>query len=221
MSLNLAKEALIASGISDPRLLEEDMGKLVEIFHHFIAAVNPPREPMTRAKALFQWLWERKPSRYKPQGPYRISEVIHAQRNPRDSVVGNCLGLTLLYNCLLAEGGIHAEALHLEGAFEKGIPHVLTLLREGESTLDVENILPNGFDYRGHLWNPTRTRWGERELAADVYMSAGNDFFAKEEFDQALQNYERAIQLNPTYEKARLNRIILLDKMGRTEKDST
>jgi hypothetical protein len=35
---------------------------------------------------------------------------------------------------------------------------------------------------------------------------------------EALKNYEMAIRLNPRYEKARLNKTILLDRMSGVEK---
>jgi len=127
-------------------------------------------------------------------------------------MVGNCLGLTLLYNCLLRRMGIHADALYLDNAFGIG-PHVLTLLQGKESTIDIENILPDGFGFKGHLNDPSRIRWGDRELVADVYHSLGNECFGKGELTEALNNYDMALRLNPRYEKARLNKTILLDKM--------
>jgi len=91
----------------------------------------------------------------------------------------------------------------------------LTLLQAKKSVLDVENILVNGFDYKGHLANPLRIRWRDRELIADIYHSAGNEFFGKGSFSLALENYDMAISLNPKYEKARINKKILLDKIGK------
>ena len=49
-------------------------------------------------------------------------------------------------------------------------------------------------------------------MVADIYLSMGNEFFKKDEFIEALKNYNMAIHLNPQYEKARLNKAILLDK---------
>ena len=110
-----------------------------------------------------------------------------------------------------------AEALYLENAFGMG-PHVLTVLKTEDSIIDIENIFPDGFDYKGHLDNPSRTRWGDKELVADIYHSLGNELFSKGELIKALENYDRAIHLNPRYEKARLNKAILLDKMEMGEK---
>lgn len=104
----------------------------------------------------------------------------------------------------------------MENAFGIG-SHVLTLVKTEGFLIDVENILPDGFDFKGHLANPSRIRWGDRELVADIYHSLGNEFFKKGRFIEALNNYDRAIKLNPQYEKAHLNKAILLNRMGGTK----
>jgi tetratricopeptide (TPR) repeat protein len=217
---NLEIESLLASGIKDRDKLIEYRRKLDQLNKQFFRRMRPPDEPVERARALFNWLWERKPSRYKPRGPFRLNDVIDAELSQGSWTVGNCLGLTLLYHCLLRKMGIHAGALYLENAFGRG-PHVLTLLHTEGSMIDIENILPEGFDYKGHLDNPSRTTWGDKELAADIYHSFGNECFEKGELAEALENYEMAIQLNPQYEKAHLNRAILLDKLEEGKEDRT
>ncbi len=173
-----------------------------------------PPDPVDKARALFTWLWTSKPHRYKSRGSYKLSEAIEAQLKEGDGPVGNCLGLTLLYNCLLLKMDISAEALYLENAFGTS-PHVLTLLQTDKSTMDVENILPDGFGYRGHHAHPERTRWADQELVADIYHSVANELFEKGDLIEALKNYDMAIRFNPRYEKARLNKEILLDKLGK------
>jgi tetratricopeptide (TPR) repeat protein len=42
-----------------------------------------------------------------------------------------------------------------------------------------------------------------------------NELFGKGIFVEALKNYDIAIAYNPQYEKAHLNKAILLDKMGK------
>ena len=187
--------------------------------HQFIHHLIPASNPLAQARALFDWLWKEKPNRYKPHGNFKLSEVIDAQLTKDTQIVGNCLGLTLLYNCLLRKMGIYAGALYLENAFEIG-PHVLTFLKTKESFIDIENILPDGFDYKEHLNLPSRIRWGDQELVADIYLSMGNEFFKEEEFTEALKNYNMAIHLNPQYEKACLNKAILLGKMRKEGKQA-
>jgi tetratricopeptide (TPR) repeat protein len=203
---------LKASGIERESEIDSYKAKLNGLDHQFIRETTPPSKPVDRARALFSWLWKEKPARYKPKGNYLFNDVIDAQLNSDCQVVGNCLGLTLLFNCLLQGMGITAEALYLENAFGIG-PHVLSILKTEDSSIDIENILSDGFDYKGHLNDPSRERWGDRELVADIYHSLGNEFSSKGEYAKALKNYEMALRLNPKYEKAHLNKAILLDKM--------
>jgi tetratricopeptide (TPR) repeat protein len=206
------KEALLASGVNGKDELAIYENRLHLILQRFLFANSQVSDPLRKARNLFNWLWKEKPTRYEPHGQFRLSDVIDAQLSKDSQPVGNCLGLTLLYNCLLRRIGIPADALYLDHAF--GIaPHVLTLLQSEDSMIDIENILPNGFDYKGHLNNPSRTRWRDKDLVADIYHSLGNEYFGKGEFTKALKNYNMTIKLNPQYEKAHLNKAILMDKI--------
>jgi len=218
-AFNLEQEALRASGVREKERIALYVGKLDDLCQRFSSGTVSLSSPLSRAKALFNWLWKVKPARYKPCGSYLFNEVIDAQTDPNDQTVGNCLGLTLLYNCLLRKMDIMAEALYLEDGFGRG-PHVLTFLRIAESPIDVENVLRDGFDYKGHLSNTLRVRWGDRELVADIHLSQGNELFKAGEFAQALKSYNAALHFNPKYEKAYLNRLILIDKM-KEEKNGT
>lgn len=60
---------------------------------------------------------------------------------------------------------------------------------------------------------PERRTWGDKELVADIYQSRGTELFEKGKLREALGNYDMALKLNPEYEKAELNRAILLDRM--------
>jgi tetratricopeptide (TPR) repeat protein len=213
-AFNLEKEALLASGIIEKSRLDAYADKIDHLQRQFVHEIKPTSDPVTRARALFTWLWIEKPNRYKSHGNFRLNDVIDAHLNKDSQSVGNCLGLTMLFNCLLRRMGIEAEALYLENAFGIG-PHVLTLLQTKDFSIDIENILPDGFDYQGHLSNPSRMRWGDRELVADIYHSLGNEYFEKGEWTEALKNYETSIHLNPHHEKTHLDKTILLDKMGR------
>jgi len=215
MTFCLDIEALIASGVREEERISRYRVELARICGEVLSDAQVPTDPVGKAQTLFARLWKRKPSRYKKRGPYRLHEVIEAERSPGDRPVGNCLGLTLLFNVLLRRMGIKAEAVYLDQAFNAA-PHVLTFLPVGTSGIDVENILPEGFDYKGHLQDPTRTIWGDRELVADIHHSIGNDLFEKRSFDEASTHYGRAIELNPHYEKARLNRIMAwAEKQGK------
>ncbi len=213
MPFDFVKEALRASGLAKDQQVAEYVIKLDHLHQQFVHEIKPGRDPLPRARALFDWLWIKKPNRYKRHGHYRLSDSIDSQFSQEKQGVGNCLGLTLLYHCLLKRLAIHAAALHLENAFERG-PHVLTVLDTRESVIDIENILPEGFDYKGHLQNPSRTKWGDRELVADIYHSLGNEYYEKGCYREALRSYSNATRLNPRYESARLNKAIVLDRIG-------
>ena len=213
MPFGLEKKALIASGITKDDLIASYLSKLDKLHQRFIHEMNHIGDPLATAKALFDWLWIKKPARYAPHGHFRLHHVIDSQLSRDSQAVGSCLGLTLLYNCLLRRAGIKAGALHLENAFGIG-PHVLSILKTKDSIIDIENILPDGFDYEDHLEDSSRTLWGDTELVSDVYLSQGNECYGRGGYREALENYEKTIGLNPRYERALLNKAIVLDKMG-------
>ena len=217
MLFNLEKEALSASGIKDRNLMVSYLNKLRFLRKRFINQAPAGKNPLITAKELFKWLWKDRLTRYQSRGNFKLTKVIDSQLNTKAKSVGNCLGLTLLYNCLLRRMGIEAEALYIENAFGIG-PHVLTFLQINDTAVDIENSLPDGFDYQGHLNHPNRTRWGNKELVSEVYNSLGNLLFEKGEWKTALINYDRALHIYGNYEKARLNKLILLDKMRSMEK---
>jgi len=84
----------------------------------------------------------------------------------------------LLYNVLCHRFSLEVKAGYVDEAFGLG-PHVFSILTTESGTIDVENIFPYGFDYRGHIDNPGRQEWGDRELGADIYLSIGNSLFEK------------------------------------------
>jgi tetratricopeptide (TPR) repeat protein len=212
MGFDLEKEALNASGLEDEARIREYLGKLESISRKFLPEEFCKFPPRARAEALFKTLWKDRPNRYRHQGFYRFNDVIDAQCGSGREAVGNCLGLTLLFNCLIKRTGIEAEALYLENAFDIG-PHVLTILKIDDLTIYVENILPDGFDCKGRRPDTTGLTWGDKALVADIYQSRGTELFEQGRFENALENYEAALKLNPEYEKARLNKAILLDKI--------
>jgi tetratricopeptide (TPR) repeat protein len=216
MVFDVGKDALTASGLINEDLICDYHGKLDYISRQFSPkAVRDISLPI-RAEMLFKALWKDRPKRYQAQGHFKLNEVIDAQLSKKRPAVGNCLGLTLLYNCLLKKMGLKAEALHLENAFGLG-PHVLTVLRIDDLIIDVENTLPEGFDYKGHRHDPSRRVWGDKELVADIYQSRGTELFEIGEFGEALRNYDMALKLNPSYENAELNRAIVLDRLKTKE----
>jgi tetratricopeptide (TPR) repeat protein len=211
-AFDLERQALIASGLREKNRISEYLDKLSSISSRFMSARNLSFPVEVRARQLFVGLWQDNPKRYQRQGNYRLNQVIDAQILGRSPGIGNCLGLTLLYNCLLRLIGIEPQVVYLEDAF--GLrPHLLTLLKIEHSSIDIDNMLPDGFDYKGYINEPSRVLWGHAELVADVYHSVGNELFEQGVLSEALFNYDKALELNPHYERARLNRVILFDRM--------
>jgi tetratricopeptide (TPR) repeat protein len=210
---NLAWGALIASGVKNQVALDSYLAKLNTLFRQVKAEITVESEPRA-AEALFEWLWREKPNRCERRGSYRLTEILDAQLNPKIEKVGNCLGLTVLYNVLAQRLDLKVKAVHVEDAFGQG-PHVFSVLYTDRGTIDIEHILPNGFDFKGHLHNPGRTEWVEAGLIADIYHSTGNRFFEQGNHEEAVLSYGKAIRLNPKYTKAYLNRALALFMLGR------
>ena len=212
---DLAWGALVASGVRDQRELNDYLAK-IDILCQLINAIPTADGNLQKAKALFDWLWKTKPNRYEYQGIFRLPEVVNAQLDPNAEKVGNCLGLTILYNVLAQRLGIEVRAVYLEEAFGRG-SHVFSTLNINQATVDIENIFPHGFDFKGHLDNPQRTRWVDAQLIADIYHSTANELFERGNHEEAIQNYGKTIRLNPKYTKAHLNRGLALAMLGRDE----
>jgi len=227
--MDLAKGALLASGVETEQEFNRYLAKIDRLCQRIadtLCDLFEKGSDWEKAKGIFDWLWLAKPHRYEYGGSFRLAEVLDAQLGESDKV-GNCLGLTLLYNVLAQRFGLMVGAAHLEDAFGLG-PHLFTVLYTGGRTIDIENIFYDGFDYRGHRVVPRRgvgresgeskrEEWGSREMIADIYHSVANEFFALGKWERAIENYDKAITLHPKYTRAYLNKGIALVQMGRTE----
>ena len=234
----LCRAALIASGVATQPEMDSYLGRLDRLWRSIPPETFAPESKLEMAQRLFQWLWQRKPARYRSGGNFKLTEVLEAELDSTSQAVGNCLGLTLLYHVLLERLGLQPRAVHLDHAFGIG-PHVFTALRfegrcpelveecrpstgsgghpelaEGRS-IDIENIFPYGFDYKGHLGHPQRKEWDARQLVADIYASRGNQCFEMGKLEAAVDLYEKAMGLNPTHPTAALNRAVALAELGR------
>lgn len=211
--IDLAQGALLASGVNMEHEFNRYLAKIDQICQ--IITRTGKGDEVERAKEIFDWLWRVKPHRHEYRGNFRLTDTLEAQLGEQERV-GNCLGLTILFNVLGQRFGLQVKAVHLEDAFGIG-PHVFSVLYVRGRSIDVENIFPNGFDYQAHLGEPQREEWGDRELIADIYHSVANDLFEQGKWESAIENYDKAIRLNPKYTKAYLNKGIALVTLGRTE----
>ena len=216
--IDLARGALLASGVETVKELSRYLEKIDRLCQKIADAFGDLFQngsDSEKAKGVFDWLWQEKTHRYEYGGSFRLTCVLDAQLGENEKV-GNCLGLTVLYNVLAQRFGLEVGAVHLEDAFGLG-PHLFTVLYAGEITIDIENIFPDGFDYRGHTGAEQREEWGDRELIADIYHSVGNDLFASGKLERAIESYDRALMLHPGCSRAYLNKGIALVELGRVE----
>lgn len=214
-TLDLASAAFVASGVRNQRELDSYVAKVESLCQQIEADLAAGRGAQ-RAEALFDWLWLTKPSRYDRGGNFRLTDVIDAQLHAGTEKVGNCLGLTTLYNVLAQRLGVDTKAISIEDAFGER-PHVFSILHLGQRTVDIETILPHGFDYKGHLASPHRVEWENTDLVADIYHSIGNQLLEQGQLEAAIRSYGKALWLNPEYSRAHLNRGIALSMLGRNE----
>jgi len=212
--IELDQGALIASGVETEHVFNSYLSRIDQLCQRIDAeAFRSKGSDAERAKEIFHWLWRTKPYRYHYGGNFKLTDVLDSQLGEKDKV-GNCLGLTVLYNVLCQRFGLEVKAVQLEHAFGLG-PHVFSVLYVGGRCIDIENVFPYGFDYRGHEGDPQRREWGSGELVADIYHSMANSFFEQGKLNSAIENYDKAIALNPKYSKARLNKGIALVELGR------
>jgi len=170
LSMSLHQAAFIASGV--------DSSQLKEYMKNFFDMINDLKnhvkghDKVKNAEIIFNWLWRTKPNRYELEGNFRLIQVVDAQLDETERV-GNCLGLTILYNSLAQESNLSMKAAHLDNFM--GHPHVFSILYAETSTIPIENIFPNGFDYDPHKHNPQLVEWDNIHLIADLYNSRANE----------------------------------------------
>jgi len=216
--IDLAQGALLASGVETVKELIcylEKIDRLCQRIAEALLDLPPKGSGSEKARVIFNWLWREKTHRYEYGGNFRLTHVLGAQHGEKEKV-GNCLGLTVLYNVLAQRFGLGVKAACLEDAFGLG-PHLFTVLYAGEITIDIENIFRDGFDYRGHRSVAKREEWGDRELIADIYYSVANEFFLSRNWEQAVAYYDKAIKLRPKNTRAYFSKGIALVELGRVE----
>ena len=216
--IDLAQGALLASGVETVKELScylEKIDRLCQKIADAFGDLFQNRSDSEKSKGIFDWLWQEKTHRYEHGGSFRLTCVLDAQLGENEKV-GNCLGLTVLYNVMAQRFGLEVGAAHLEDAFGLG-PHLFTVLYTGGLTIDIENVFPDGFDYRGHPGAEQREEWGDRELIADIYHSVGNDLFASGKLERSIESYDRALMLHPGCSRAHLNKGIALVELGMVE----
>jgi tetratricopeptide (TPR) repeat protein len=203
--VSLEKALLILSGLKAEEEIRSYQHKIDDIYSRFQKKCDswspsdqskPPlylHRPL--AKCLFEYFWTSKPKRF---GEYfLLTDVIDAQLNSDvHHLVGTCVGLTSLYSVLGLRAGLNLSLLVASD-------HLLSRLRVGEQTIDIDHTDPQGFD--------CRKSEGFREfslltLAANVLNSRGLRKENNGKFEAAKEDYQKAVLVNPEYANAFNNR---------------
>jgi len=170
LSMSLPQAAFIASGVNSSQL-QEYMKKFYDMITDLRDRVKR-HDQVKDAEIIFNWLWKKNPYRYELEGHFRFTQVVDAHLDETERV-GNCLGLTMLYNSLAQELNLSIKAAHLDNFM--GRPHVFSILYTEMSMIPIENIFTDGFDYDPHKHNPQLVEWANIHLIADLYNSRANE----------------------------------------------
>ena len=204
-AVSLERALLVLSGLKTKEGFRSYQLKIDDIYGRFLKKCdNKSLSDQSRlpsylqrpiAKCLFEYLWSSKPKRFGES--FLLADVVDAQLNSDvNHLVGTCVGLTSLYSILGLRAGLN---LSLLGALD----HLLTRLRVGQQTIDIDHTDPQGFDCRngkGFREFPLLT------LTANVLNSRGLRNERGGNFVAAKADYQKAILVNPEYANAHNNR---------------
>jgi tetratricopeptide (TPR) repeat protein len=204
-AVSLEKVLLVISGLRTDAEIQPYQSKIDTLFGYFLnkcekkGFFETPRPPLYLhqpiAKFLFEYLWTSKPKRF---GEYfLLTDVVDAQLDSDvHHLVGTCVGLTSLYSVLGLRAGLKLSLL-------ASSDHLLSRLRVGEQTTDIDHTDPEGFDCRSGedlLELPLLT------IAANVLNSRGLSNERNGRLAAARGDYQKAILVNPGYANAYNNR---------------
>lgn len=202
---SLEKSLLVLSGLKTEQEIRSYQYKIEEILHRFLnkhdywshshQSTPPSYLHLSIAKGLFEYLWTSKPKRF---GEYfLLTNVIDAQLSPDvHRVVGTCVGLTSLFSVLGLRMSLNLSLL-------VDLDHLLSRLRVGRQSIDIDHTDPQGFDcqdYKSFREFPLLT------LIANVLNSRGLRHESRGNFVAAKADYQQAILVNPEYANAFNNR---------------
>jgi len=136
---DLAEAFFIASGIRDERELASYMQKFEGLCSTISEdpKVKSASNKVEKAKAIFDWLWESKPDRYNSCN--KLTDALDNQLSKEKKSVGDCGGLTSLYNSICQRFGISVLSVHAA----EHIYSVLTM--DDGNLLVIENTNKDGF----------------------------------------------------------------------------
>ena len=204
--VSLERGLFIISGLKTEKEIEAYTRKLDQIHDEFIAKLTS-KSPLslstlrkymarTRAKSLFEYLWNTKPKRC--NGNFLLTDVIEAQLNTDvHQKVGSCVGLTGLYTVLGLREGLDLTILVSDS-------HIVNRLRVDDTVFNIDNTDSLGFDC--NLNEQDYMEYPATMFLANVLNSRGMAQEIVGNFEGAAEDYNRAIEINQTYANAYNNR---------------
>jgi hypothetical protein len=228
-SVSLERGLLIISGLKTEGEIEAYTQKLDQIYNGFIekltskspVSLSTLREYMAAslAKSLFEYLWNTKPKRC--DGNFLLTDVIDAQLDPDvNQKVGSCVGLTALFTVLGLREDMNLTILVSDS-------HIVNRLRVDDTIYNVDNTDSLGFDYS--INEKDFLEYPSIMILANVLNSRGMDQEERENFEQAeadynkakqadyngaIEDYNRAIELHSQFVEAYCNRGIAKENLG-------
>jgi tetratricopeptide (TPR) repeat protein len=204
--ISLEKGLLIISGLNTEKEIETYGRKLDQIHGGFVTkqqakgqtSWSPSLRYMhsTRAKHLFEYLWNVKPMRCNSN--FLLADVIDAQLNPKvNQRVGSCVGLTSLYTVLGLREGLDLTILVSDS-------HIVNKLSVDENIYHIDNTDPLGFNY--DLGEKYFIEYPAIYLLANVLNSRGMAKESGGDLQRAEEDYHKAITINPNYPNGHNNR---------------
>lgn len=197
----LERALLVLSGLKTNACINLYQQKLDDIFGRFVKKYDnlglskQPNPPLYLhreiAASLFEYLWISKPNRFGKD--FLLSDVVDAQLDPDvRRPVGTCIGLTSLYSVLALRAGLNLS-------LAAGRDHLLSRLRVGLHTIDIDNTDPMGFDCRNCF---DFLKFPLLMLTANVLNARGLKKEREGDFEAAKRDYRKAILINPDYSNA-------------------
>ena len=164
-----------------------------------------------KGKALFNYLWRTKPSRYK-KDQFCLTNVIDAQLDPQIPEAGNCLGLTMLYTLLALREKLDVSVAQ-SGVHIQNIVRVIDRM-DNHLTSIVDNTHAEGFQTEQQANNHTANNRKNKNLTAKpascllsiFYSTTGAEKFENSKYNATVTDQNIALMLDPDNEDAYIYR---------------
>lgn len=182
---DLANAGLIASGIRDKGGLDFYLDKFNGLVLSIAAdsRVSSAETDVKKAQAVFDWLWESKPKR--DDSASRLTDALDNQLSNREQV-GDCMGLTLLYNSICQRLGISMKAVWT-------VRHIYSAMDTEKGIIPVENTMRYGFGNGLGVGIVI----GNQQLIQRFLLRQAFDYKEAKDHKQAFSLTEIALRINP------------------------